>query len=173
MELWISYVVFYCAFFVSWRTLKITAFQALERGRRRPQGLLCRPPRPGCLHNICGPDCFVGGWWGGGLDHHHKHDPNTVTDSANGHEGCLRTALWACPARHRGHQGRIQALWCGVVWEESSDRHYKHDPHSQRSRSRSHISVSQASRLWTVFFDMRCSVWFSSCPSDTRNHWSC
>ena len=72
--------------------------------------------------------------WGESLDRYHKHDPNTVTDSANGHghEGCLRTALWACPARHRGHQGRIQALWgwVVVVWEESLDRYHKHDPHT-------------------------------------------
>ena len=76
------------------RTLKITAFQALERGRRQPQGLLCRPPRPGCLHNICGPDCFVGGWWlvwEESLDWYHKHDPHTdsatatVSDSATAH----------------------------------------------------------------------------------------
>ena len=37
------------------RTLEITAFQALERGRYRPQGVSYLPPRPVNFYNTCGP----------------------------------------------------------------------------------------------------------------------
>ena len=62
-------------------------FSTLSRGRRRPQGLLCRPPRPVNFYNICGPDCFgwCGGVWGESLDRYHKHDSDTAHGHGHGH----------------------------------------------------------------------------------------